>query len=245
MNKWYHHQSHFIFSVSVCPVSFWNKVQAHILKQPTMWLIRAAQEKKKKHKPVLSPSSPLLVQWLTFEFMSIFALASDKVFYEFLPSRQLGLNLSGPRTKWPIMAVPLKVIIFLLYLSIPCTNKMETSGQRQDNLLRSYFIPYTSFMPNWFADPPKDRLPYVINAENMKISFLLPINSHLEWLLTTKLFGSTLTDDWSLLFSVEIGQKQEDLSFSKFLMNNKVCQGNTNSVPSHPQKHSKKKKNPV
>lgn len=140
------------------------------------------------------------------------------------------------------MAVPLKVIIFLLYLSIPCTNKMETSGQRQDNLLRSYFIPYTSFMPNWFADPPKDRLPYVINAENMKISFLLPINSHLEWLLTTKLFGSTLTDDWSLLFSVEIGQKQEDLSFSKFLMNNKVCQGNTNSVPSHPQKHSKKKK---
>lgn len=34
----------------------------------------------------------------------------------------------------------------------------------------------------------------------------------------TKLFGSMLTDDWLLLFSVEIGQKQEDLSFSKFLM---------------------------
>jgi hypothetical protein len=27
--------------------------------------------------------------------MSIFALASDKVFYEFFPPRQLGLNLSG------------------------------------------------------------------------------------------------------------------------------------------------------
>ena len=34
----------------------------------------------------------------------------------------------------------------------------------------------------------------------------------------TKLFGSTLTDDGSLLFRVEIGQKQGDLSFSKFLM---------------------------
>lgn len=49
-----------------------------------------------KHKMVLCPSSVLLVQRLTFEFMSIFALPSDKVFYEFFPPRQLGLNLSGP-----------------------------------------------------------------------------------------------------------------------------------------------------
>ena len=95
------------------------------------------------------------------------------------------------------MAVAFEIIIVLLYLSIPCTNQMEASRQIQDNLLRSYFIPYTSFMLNLFADPPKDRLPYIINAENTKISFLLPINSHLEWLLTLQNFlaaHSLMTD---------------------------------------------------
>lgn len=53
------------------------------------------------HKPVLYPSSALLEQWLTFEFMSSFALASDKVFYEFFPPRQLGLNLSSLGYKDP------------------------------------------------------------------------------------------------------------------------------------------------
>lgn len=48
-----------------------------------------------EYKTALYPSSALPEQWLTFEFMSSFALASDKVFYEFFPPRQLGLNLSS------------------------------------------------------------------------------------------------------------------------------------------------------
>lgn len=73
-------------------LTFKNKMRTHILKYPHM-IDKGSIVKK--HKTALSPSSVLLVQWLTFEFMSIFALASDKAFYEFFPPRQLGLILSG------------------------------------------------------------------------------------------------------------------------------------------------------
>lgn len=84
-----------LFSVSVC-LSIWLlRESAGTYFKATHNMINKGSTVK-KHKTALSPSSVLLVQWLTFEFMSIFALASDKVFYEFFPPRQLGLNLSGP-----------------------------------------------------------------------------------------------------------------------------------------------------
>lgn len=86
----YHHLQHLsvCFSMRVLRWSagtYFNATHNMINKSSTI----------QDHKTALYPSSALLEQWLTFEFMSSFALASDKVFYEFFPPRQLGLNLSS------------------------------------------------------------------------------------------------------------------------------------------------------
>lgn len=104
---------------------FQKKIHGAYLKQ---MVIMINKDITLRHKTALSPSSVLLVQWLTFGFMSIFAVASDKMFY-YLPPRQPGLNLSGPGRQWTIMTILLEIISTSLphYQNILGTEQMETS----------------------------------------------------------------------------------------------------------------------
>lgn len=135
------------------------------------------------HKTALYPSSALLEQWLTFEFMSSFALASDILWV--LPSQATWIKLIKFRKiRTHNDCSPWNHNHF--------ATSSEHSFRRPDGNIKTQarqlakvtFHPYVWLMLNWFSGPPKDRFLTLIKAENVERPFLHPINSRLEWFLT-------------------------------------------------------------